>query len=74
MIEITCFFIFRQLESFQGKKLGKREIARQHGIPETTFIDLTVKKREVDGYPKFGRTNHHARLLTDAEERVSFLY
>ena len=43
-----------------------------NNIPETTFIDLSVKKREADGYPRIGRSNQHARLLTKAEEQVSF--
>ena len=74
MIEMTCFFIFRQRDTFEGQRLGKRAIARKYGIPETTFIDQTNKKREADGYPRFGRSNEHAKLLTAAEEQVSFLY
>ena len=35
-------------------------------------MDLSVKKREADGYPKIGRTNDHAKLLTFEKEKVSF--
>ena len=72
--DIYIYFFFRQKDSYIGVKLSKRTIAKHNGIPETTFIDLTNKKREADGYPKIGRSNQHARLLTRAEEKVSFFY
>ena len=67
------YFFFRQQEGYKGPKLSKRSIAKQFQIPVTTFFDLSVKKREADGYPKIGRTNFHAKLLTFGEEKVSFL-
>ena len=70
---MTFFIIFfRQTEGYKGTKPSKRSIAKEYGIPVATFMDLSVKKKEADGYPKIGRTNVHAKLLTFEEEKVSF--
>ena len=73
--DINLFFLFfSQRDSYHGSKKTSRSIAKKFGIPPTTFSDLIKRPKESDGYPNMGRKNHHNKLLTTIEERVSFYF
>ena len=76
---ITDNFLFfnRHGKGCEGSNstLSRREIAKRHNIPGSTFNDVLNKNpKDSEGFPTWGHKNAHKRLCSHPEEQVSFIY